>query len=70
MEYVPKVVFEEVNGPSALLRYRATQQKVREVHGLKTQRQLVPDVMYQLNPEALEYRMSEKRKKRIKEHFI
>lgn len=46
------------------------QQKVRQVHGLNVPRQLVHDVMYQLDPEALENRMPGKRKKQVKGHFV
>ena len=45
-----------MKGPGRLLGYRSLHKKVREVHGLKVPRNLVYDVMADLNPEGLEER--------------
>ena len=41
LEDVKQAVKKELEGPGKLLGYRAMQQKVREVHGLITSRDLV-----------------------------
>ena len=41
-------------GPEKLLRYRAMQQKVRDLHGLNVPRDLVYAVMGEADPQGLE----------------
>ena len=45
-----------MKGPGSLLGYRSLYKKVREVHGLNVPRNLVYDVMADVNPEGLEER--------------
>ena len=46
----------EFQGPGKLLGYRALHQKIRELHRLNVPRNLVYDVMADINPEGLEAR--------------
>ena len=56
IEAVERVVRQEMEGPGRLLGYRALHKKVREIHGLNVPRNLVYDVMYEVNPQGLEDR--------------
>ena len=56
VEEVERVVRQEMEGPGRLLGYRALHKKVREIHGLNVPRNLVYDVMYEVNPQGLEER--------------
>ena len=56
VEEVERVVRQEMEGPGRLLGYRALHKKVREIHELKVPRNLVYDVMYEVNPQGLEER--------------
>ena len=56
LEDVKNAVKKELDGPGALLGYRAMQQKVREVHGLNASRDLVYAVMGEADPEGLKSR--------------
>ena len=56
IDEVREAVEKEMKGPGRLLGYRSLHKKVREVHGLKVPRNLVYDVMADVNPEGLEER--------------
>ena len=56
LEDVEQAVKKELEGPGKLLGYRAMQQKVRELHGLITSRDLVYAVMGDAEPKGLEAR--------------
>ena len=56
LDEVKGAVEKEMKGPGCLLGYRSLHKKVREVHGLNVPRNLVYDVMADLNPEGLEER--------------
>ena len=47
---------ELVDGPGAFLGYRALHKKVREVYGLRVPRNLVYNMMYDVDPTGLENR--------------
>ena len=66
VEQVRRVVQEELDGPGKLLGYRAMHNKVRQVHKLKVLRQLVYNVMYDLDPGGLERRVVGRDKPRRK----
>ena len=53
---VENAVRKEITGPGRLLGYRAMHQKLREIHGLKVPRNLVNDVMMEVDPEGLKAR--------------
>ena len=66
---VYNAVRTELEGPGSKLGYRGMYQKVREVHGLNVNRDLVYDVMKDICPEGLESRGGvgiSKKKKREK----
>ena len=52
VEEVERVIRQEMEGPD----YRALHKKVREIHGLNVPRNLIYDVMYEVNPQGLEER--------------
>ncbi len=56
VDEVQKAVEAEMKGPGRLLGYRALHKKVRESHELKVPRNLVYDVLADVNPEGLEAR--------------
>ena len=56
LDEVKGAVEKEMKGPGSLLGYRSSHKKVREVHGLNVPRNLVYDVMADVNPEGLEER--------------
>ena len=63
MEAVETAVRQELDGPGKLLGYRALHKVIREKHELAVPRQLVYDVMTNVDPEALEGRRVDKRKR-------
>lgn len=56
VEDVKRAVVEEMDGPGRLLGYRALHKKIRELHGLNVPRNLVYNVMADVNPKGLEER--------------
>ena len=66
VEAAVKIVLE---GPGKLLGYRALHNKIRQVYGLNVPRDLVHAVMYNVNPDALEQRAPQFKKKKEKGHF-
>ena len=56
VEQVGDAVRNELQGPGKLLGYRAMHQKIRQCHDLAIPRDLVYDVMFQLDPHGLEGR--------------
>ena len=60
-------VEKELEGPGKLLGYRAMKQKLRTEHNLQVPRHLVYNVMAELDPEGLEARNLQQKKK--KGHF-
>ena len=56
VDEIKEVVEKEMKGPGKLLGYRSLHKKVREVHGLNVPRNLVYNVMMDVNPEGLEER--------------
>ena len=63
---VEEAVRKEMDGPGRLLGYRAMHKKVREIHKLDVPRQLVYDVMTEIDPEGLKARGNVGRPKRPK----
>jgi hypothetical protein len=53
---VTHAVEKEMNGPGRLLGYRALHKKIREVHTLNVPRNVVYDVMTDVNPQGLQDR--------------
>ena len=56
LDEVKGAVEKEMKSPGSLLGYRSLHKKVREVHGPNVPRNLVYDVMADVNPEGLEER--------------
>jgi hypothetical protein len=63
VEAVETAVRQELDGPGQLLGYCALHKVIREKHELAIPRQLVYDVMTNVDPEALEGRRVDKRKR-------
>lgn len=70
VEQVQDAVRKELDGPGKLLGYRAMQNKLRQEHGLNVPRDLVHDVMYDLDDEGLAARCPVRKQKKKKGHFI
>ena len=69
-EALRTAVTEELDGPGKLLGYRAMTNKIRQEHNLKVPRRVVHAMMYDVNPEGLQQRALENRKKpRVKGRF-
>ena len=64
-----ETVQKELGGPGALLGYRAMAQKLQQKHNMKVPRDLVYDIMTDLDPEGLKQR-APGAKKVTKGHFI
>ena len=56
LDEVKGAVEREMKGPGSLLGYRSLHKKVREVHVINVPRNVVYDVMADVNPEGLEQR--------------
>ena len=56
-------VKKELDGPGRLLGYRAMKHKLRTEHNVQVPRHLVHNVMAELDPERLEARSLQKKKK-------
>ena len=63
VEDVEAAVRQELDGPGQLLGYRALHKVIREKHELAVPRQLVYDVMTNIDSDALEQRRVDKRKR-------
>ena len=70
VEEVKDAVQEELEGPGALLGYRAMQKKIRQEHFLNVPRHLVHDVIFDLDPDGLDARQPGFKKKKPKGNFI
>ena len=69
-EALRTAVTEELDGPGKLFGYRAMTNKIRQEHNLKVPRRVVHAMMYDVNPEGLQQRALENRKKaRVKGRF-
>jgi hypothetical protein len=69
VDQVRDAVQEELQGPGVLFGYRAMHQNIRQVHDLAVPRDLVHDVMFQLDPEGLECRAPGFKTKKKKGNF-
>lgn len=69
LDRVRDVVKEEMEGPGVLLGYRAMQQKIRQKYSMNVPRDVVHNVMYDVNPDTLEQRRLQNKKK-PKGHFV
>eukprot|EP00794_Sanderia_malayensis_P013426 gene13426-14806_t len=63
IEEIKTVVAEELEGPGKLLGYRAMHKQIRQKHGILAPRDVVHDVMYDLDPEGLRDRAPGKKRK-------
>lgn len=68
IDQVKEVVKLELDGPGKLLGYRALHQKIRQVHNMNVPRDLVYDIMSDVDPDGLRERALGN-KKRKKGHF-
>ena len=67
---IPKIPFQTLlEGPGKLLGYRAMNQQLRTEHNVQVPCHLVYNVMAELDPEGLEARNLQRKKKKVKGHF-
>ena len=66
---VSDAVQKELEGLEKLFGYRAMNQKLKTEHNVQVPRHLVYNVMAELDPERLEARNLQRKKKKIKGHF-
>lgn len=69
IDQVESAVKKEIEGPGKLLGYRALHKKIRQIYDLHVPRDLVHAVMYKVDPDALEQRAPQFKKKKPKGHF-
>ena len=69
VEEVKEAIKNELDGPGCLLGYRAMQNKLRQEYKLNVPRDLVHNVMFDLDPDGLAARCPAKRNKKVKGHF-
>ena len=62
MDEVEEALKKELEGPGKLIGYRALHKKLRQVHELSVPRDLVYDVMYNVDPDALAERAPQVKK--------
>jgi transposase len=67
---VEDAVRKEMDGPGRLLIYQAMHKKVREIHKLNVPRNLVYDVMTEINPEGPEARGNVGKPRRPKRNHV
>ena len=67
---VAEAVRKEMEGPGKLLGYRNMNLKLRTEYGIRVPRQVVHDVMWDINPQALDERNIKKRAKKPKQPFV
>ena len=72
MDRVYNSVSEELDGPGGNLGYRSMTQKIRDAHNLKVPRDLIYDVMKELDPEGLQSRggVGQSRKRKRNRRFV
>ncbi len=70
LEAVKEAVRTELEGPGKNLGYRAMHLKLRTEHHLRVPRQLVADVMYDLDPEGIQARGLRRKRKKQKQPYI
>ncbi|XP_066920717.1 uncharacterized protein [Clytia hemisphaerica] len=63
IERIESAVTKEMAGPGALLGYRAMHQKIRQKYSMNVPRDVVHNVMYDANPDLLEERRLQNKKK-------
>ena len=69
VDEVKEGVKNGLDGPGCLLGYRAMQNKLRQEYKLNVPRDLVHDVMFDLDPDGLAARCPTKRNKKVKGQF-
>ena len=67
---VTEAVKKEMEGPGKLLGYRNMNLKLRTEHGIRVPRQVVYDVMWDIDPQALYERNLKKKTKKVKQPFV
>uniref|UniRef100_A0A7M5WYV8 Integrase core domain-containing protein n=1 Tax=Clytia hemisphaerica TaxID=252671 RepID=A0A7M5WYV8_9CNID len=70
IEAVKDAVAKELEGPGKLLGYRALNNKLRLYHDIKVPRNLVADVVFDLDPEGVAARNVKKKKRKAKIPFV
>ena len=69
VDQVKDAVKKELEGPGKLIGYRAMHNKIRQEYELNVPRDLVHDVMYELDPDGLAARRPGKNRGKKKGHF-
>ena len=67
---VSAAVKKKLEGPGKLLGYRAMNKKLRTEHNVLVPRHLVHNMMAELDPEGLEARNLQRKRKKAKVHFF
>ncbi len=67
---IREAVAKELEGPGALLGYRAMTQKIRQKYHLPVPRDLIHGVMFELDPEGLARRTPGAKKRKPRGHFV
>lgn len=70
LEAAREAVKKELEGPGALLGYRAMTNKIRQKYDMKVPRALVHDIMFDVDPEGLARRAPGAKNKKVKGHFM
>ena len=70
LDVAREAVRKELNGPGAMLGYRAMTQKMRQKYELKVPRALVHNLMFELDPDGLARRAPGAKKRKAKGHFV
>ena len=70
VEAARQAVIQELDGPGKLLGYRAMTHKLRQKYNLKVPRELVHNVMFDLDPDGLAARAPGAKKAKAKGHFV
>ena len=70
LDVAREAVRKELNGPGAMLGYKAMTQKMRQKYELKVSRALVHNLMFELDPDGLARRAPGAKKRKAKGHFV
>lgn len=70
VEIVKDAVAKELEGPGKLLGYRALNNKLRMYYDIQVPRNLVADVVFDLDPEGVTARNVKKKEKKAKKPFV
>jgi hypothetical protein len=70
LEDARQAVLQELDGPGKLLGYRAMTHKIRQKYDMRVPRDLVHNIMFDLDPDGLAARAPGAKKAKAKGHFV